>query len=81
MVPMNRPNKDGKPSAEGEEGRPMIKENAHQPHTTSTQSETRVSQGLEGVRKAAKENQGRRFSALLHHLTVDLLRESFLLKR
>ena len=34
------------------------------------------------MRKAAKENQGRRFTALLHHLTVDLLRESFLaLKR
>jgi RNA-directed DNA polymerase len=77
MVPVNRPNKDGKPSAEGEEGRPMIKENAHQPHTTSTQSETRVSQGLEGVRKAAKENKGTRFTALLHHMSVDLLRESF----
>ena len=36
MVPVNRPNKDGKPSAEGEEGRPMIKENASQPHTPST---------------------------------------------
>src|SRR6201988_4709827 len=77
MVPVNRPNKDGKPSTEGEEGRPMIKENAHQPHTTSTQSETRVSQGLEGVRKAAKENKGTRFTALLHHMSVDLLRESF----
>jgi len=31
MVPVNRPNKDGEPSAEGEEGRPMIKENANQP--------------------------------------------------
>ena len=30
MVPVNRPNKDGKSSAEGEEGRPMIMENAHQ---------------------------------------------------
>ena len=80
MVPVNRPNKDGKPSAEGEEGRPMIKENAHQPHTTSTQSETRVSQGLEGVRKAAKENKGTRFTALLHHMSADLLRESFLAK-
>ncbi len=77
MVPVNRPNEDGKPSAEGEEGRPMIKENAHQPHATSTQSETRVSQGLEGVRKAAKENKGTRFTALLHHMSADLLRESF----
>jgi RNA-directed DNA polymerase len=77
MVPVNRPNKDEKSSAEGEEGRPMIKENTHQPHTSSTQSETRVSQGLEGVRKAAKENQGTKFTALLHHMTVELLRESF----
>jgi len=36
-----------------------------------------VSQGLAGVRKAARENKEMRFTALLHHLTVDLLRESF----
>jgi RNA-directed DNA polymerase len=36
-----------------------------------------VSQGLAGVRKAAKENKEMKFTALLHHLTVDLLRESF----
>ena len=77
MVPVNRSNKDEKSSAEGEEGRPMIKENTCQSHTPSTQSEKRASQGLEGVRKAAKENKGLRFTALLHHMTVDLLRESF----
>ena len=49
-VPMNRLNKDGKPSAEGEEGRPLIKENTHQSSTPSTQRETRVSLGLAGVR-------------------------------
>jgi hypothetical protein len=48
---MNRPNKDGKPLAEGEEGRPMIKENVNQPPTSSTPSEINVSQRLEGVRK------------------------------
>jgi group II intron reverse transcriptase/maturase len=36
-----------------------------------------VSQGLAGVRKAARENKEMKFTALLHHLTVDLLRESF----
>jgi group II intron reverse transcriptase/maturase len=77
MVPVNRPNKDEQSSAEGEEGRPMIKENTCQLHTPSTQSEKRASQGLEGVRKAAKENKGLRFTALLHHMTVSLLRESF----
>jgi retron-type reverse transcriptase len=74
---MNRPNKDGKPSAEGEEGRSMIKENASQSRTSSTQSETSVSKGLEGVRRAAKENKETRFTALLHHMTVNLLRDSF----
>jgi group II intron reverse transcriptase/maturase len=55
----------------------MIKENARQPHTFSTQSETSVSQGLEGVRKAAKESKELKFTALLHHMTVGLLRDSF----
>jgi hypothetical protein len=77
IIPMNHSNKDGKPYAESEEGRPLIKENTHQPSTYSTQSEKRVSQGLEGVRKAARENKEMKFTALLHHLTVDLLRESF----
>jgi group II intron reverse transcriptase/maturase len=74
---MNHSNKDGKPYAESEEGRPLIKENTHQPSTYPTQSEKRVSQGLAGVRKAAKDNKEMKFTALLHHLTIDLLRESF----
>jgi len=74
---VNHSNKDGKPLAENEEGRPLIKENARQPNTGSTQSEKRVSQGLAGVRKAARENKEMKFTALLHHLTADLLRESF----
>src|SRR5260370_3405368 len=76
-IPMNHSNNDGKPSAEGEEGRPLIKENTHQSSTHSTQSEARVSQGVAGVRKAARERKGMQFTALLHHLTVALLRESF----
>jgi RNA-directed DNA polymerase len=76
-VLMSRSNKDGKPLAEGEEGRPLIKENTHQSSTPSTQSETRVSQGLAGVRRTAKEKKEQKFTALLHHLTVGLLRDSF----
>src|SRR5437870_7138007 len=34
IVPMNHSNKDGKPSAESAEGRPLIKENACQPTRT-----------------------------------------------
>ncbi len=74
---MNHLNKDGKPLAENEEGRPLIKENTRWPNTHPTQSGARVSQGLAGVRKAAKEHREMKFTALLHHLTVDLLRESF----
>ncbi len=36
-----------------------------------------MSQGLSGVRRVAKEKKQERFTALLHHLTVDLLRDSF----
>ena len=57
IVPMNHSNKDGKLSAESGEGRPLIKENAGQPNTYPTQSGKGVSQGLAGVRKAAKENK------------------------
>jgi group II intron reverse transcriptase/maturase len=74
---MNHSNKDGKPLAESEEGRPLIKENTHRSSTLSTQSEVRVSQGLAGVRKVAREGKELKFTALLHHLTVELLRESF----
>ncbi len=74
---MNHSNKDGKPSAEGEEGRPVIKENTHRPNTSSTQGGAHVSQGLAGVRRAAKENKEMKFTALLHHMTVELLRKSF----
>ena len=74
---MNHSNRDGKPWTESEEGRPLIKENPLQPSTSPTQSETHVSQGLEGVRKAAREHKEMKFTALLHHLTVGLLRKSF----
>jgi RNA-directed DNA polymerase len=54
-VPMSHPNNGGQAPAEGEEVRPLIKENTHQSSTLSTQCGARVSQGLSGVRKAARE--------------------------
>ena len=77
ILPMNHSNNDKTSSAESREGRPLIKENAGQPNTYPTQSGKGVSQGLAGVRKAARENKEMKFTALLHRLTVDLLRESF----
>jgi RNA-directed DNA polymerase len=77
VVPLSQSNKAGQPAAEIGEGRERTKENTLKPHTSSTQSERGVSQGLQGVRRAAKEKKQARFTALLHHLNVDLLRESF----
>ena len=77
VVPMNQPNKEGQPSAEVGEGRARTKENIVPSHTSPTQSGERVSQGLNGVRKAARERKQERFTALLHHVTVGLLRDSF----
>src|SRR5215469_8166071 len=77
IVPMNHSNKIEQSMAESEEGRPLIKETTHQPHTLPTQSGAGVSQGLLGVRKAARGHKELRFTALLHHVTVDLLRDSF----
>jgi hypothetical protein len=77
ILPMKLTNNEDKTSAEPAEGRAQTKENDVQPHTHPTQSGARVSQGLDGVRQKARGNKQERFTALLHHLTVDLLRESF----
>jgi RNA-directed DNA polymerase len=77
IVPMKLPNKEAKASAEAAEGRARTKENDVHHHTYPTQSGIRVSQGLGGVRRTAQARKQERFTALLHHLTVDLLRESY----
>ena len=77
IVPVNQPNKEAQTSAEDGEGRAQIEENIVRSHMSPTQSGKRMSQGLHGVRKAATERKQERFTALLHHVTVDLLRDSF----
>jgi RNA-directed DNA polymerase len=77
VVPMKQLNKEGQPSAEAAEGRRQPKENDAQSNTPPTQRGERVSQGLSGVRRVARERRQERFTALLHHVTVNLLRESF----
>jgi len=77
VVPVNQPNKEARASAEVGEGRAQMKENIAQSHMHPTQRGNRMSQGLDGVRKAAKERKQERFTSLLHHLKVDLLRDSF----
>jgi hypothetical protein len=74
---MKLPNKEAKASAEAAEGRARTKENDVHHHTYPTQSGIRVSQGSGGVRRTAQAKKQERFTALLHHLTIGLLRESY----
>jgi RNA-directed DNA polymerase len=78
VVPTKHPNKTGRPAAEGVEGRPLTKENAEQPNPCRTQGRESGPSGLDRVREAAKRDGKLQFTALLHHVTVDLLRDSYL---
>src|ERR1700692_1023678 len=77
VVPVNLSNKEAQASAEAGKGRAQTKENIVQSHKLPTQSGRGLSQGLHGVRQAAKDRKQERFTALLHHLTIGLLRDSF----
>jgi len=77
MVASKPTNKAGQPAAESVERRARTEGNVDHPSILRTQGRERVSQGLARVRQAAKERRTERFTALLHHLSVDLLREAF----
>jgi len=77
VVPAKQLNKSGKPRAEAVEGRPLAKENTEQSNQCRTQSWESGSNGLARVREVAKKDGKARFTALLHHVTVDLLRDSY----
>jgi RNA-directed DNA polymerase len=82
VVARKSPNKTGSPVAEAMERRTGAEENAIQGDTRRAQNRESVTQALDRVREAAKQRKKERFTALFHHLTTDLLLESFLaLKR
>ena len=70
-------NKGGEPSAERVEPRPETKGNVGQQSTHRAQDRARVTQALDRVRKVAKARKKEQFTALLHHVSVDLLDEAF----
>jgi group II intron reverse transcriptase/maturase len=76
IVPLKSAN-NGEQPAERMEGRRSTKGNADQSAALRTQSRACASSGLAGVREVARRSKKERFTALLHHVTVDLLRESF----
>jgi len=70
-------NKAGRPVAEPVEPRPGTKGNADQQSTLRTQGRERVTQALGRVRLAARQRKKERFTALLHHINVDMLRTAY----
>src|SRR5499425_2527852 len=64
-------------AAEPAEQRAGAKGNADEQSTHRTQGRERVSQALDRVRKAARLKKDEKFTALLHHINLDLLREAF----
>jgi RNA-directed DNA polymerase len=78
LILPGKPSNKGDQPAEMVEGRSAAKGNAEQDPTPRTQGRTScVSMGLEGVRQAARRNRRLRFTALLHHITPQLLMDSF----
>ena len=75
-------NKAGQPAAEPVEPRAGAEGNAGRRSTRRAQNRGSVSQALDRVRHAARRRKKERFTALLHHLSPDLLRAAFVaLKR
>ena len=77
IVPEKRSNKGGRPPAETVEGRRPAKGNSQGTAAARTQSRNGASNRLLRVREVARRDKRVRFTALLHHVTVDLLRDSF----
>jgi len=59
------------------EGRASPKGNGGQTTAIRTPSRGVASNRLEAVRQAARQSRDVRFTALLHHITVDLLKQSY----
>jgi hypothetical protein len=85
VVPRKRANKVGAQGDRGQsaltaehvEGRRSTKGNAAQQAVVRTQSRGAALTGLYGVRQAASRDRKARFTALLHHVTPELLQESY----
>ena len=77
IVAMKPSNKAGEPAAETVERRAGTEGTAVQQSTHRTQIRARVTQALDRVRQAARQRKQEKFTALLHHITVDTLRLAF----
>src|SRR6476659_876644 len=76
-VAEKRANKAASAAAELVERRGGAKENAELQSTVRTQTREAVSQAQARIREAVNRNTQEKRTALLHHLTIDVLRASF----
>jgi group II intron reverse transcriptase/maturase len=77
IVAMKPTNKAVPTVAELVERRAGTKGNADQQSTLRAQDRAGVSQALERIRQAARHNKKERFTALLHHVSLEMLRLAF----
>lgn len=82
IVPWKPANNAAEAAAEPVEGRVSAKGNTSETIASRTQGRIIASSGLAGVREAARKHRDLKFTNLLHHVSVDRLRDSYLsLKR
>jgi group II intron reverse transcriptase/maturase len=74
---MKLANKAERSAAEPVEPRTETKGNASQQRTRRAQDRESVSQALERVRLAARRGKKEKFTSLLHHINLEMLRASF----
>jgi len=72
-----QPRTCGQPLAESVEKRHPAKGDSGQTTVTCTQGQETTSSGLARIREAARRDSKQRFTSLLHHVNVGLLREAF----
>ena len=77
ILPEKQGNKLEKSGAESVEGRGLTKRNTHATADGQTQGWKTITSRLKSVREAAKKDKEVKFSSLLHHITIDLLKKSF----
>ena len=78
MVPTKRPNKAATAAAEGVEGRGLTEGNTAERNAARTQRRDHAAPSeLDRVRERARRDRTAKFTALLHHITVDRLRVAY----
>lgn len=77
VVPTKPPNNVASATAEAVEGRGPAKGNTIEQNAARTQRRIPAPSALERVRQAARKDRKAKFTALLHHITIDRLRDAY----